>query len=119
MGDVADGLAAYRSVLETSERLNLLLGVAVGLDYFAEVAIWSGDVERAVRLGAAASRLKETLGGGVPPRMGGAADPLDVGQRDLSPEAFLQALEAGRAMDTDTAIAEALGTAVPTSIPPM
>ena len=117
MGDIVAGLDAYRAVLETSQRLNLRLGIAVGLDYFAEVAIWSGDVERAVRLGAAAERLKEELGGGVPPRMGGAPDPLDVGRRELATAAFDREIEAGRAMEADVAIAEALDTAPPPSVP--
>jgi hypothetical protein len=42
--DVAAGLDGYRDVLETSRTLDLRLGIAVGLEYFGEVAIWAGDV---------------------------------------------------------------------------
>ena len=97
----------YRGVLETSQRLDLRLGIAVGLDYFGEVAIWAGDVARAVRLGAAAARLKDDLGGGVPPRMGGALEPLVVGRSELPPDVFEAELAAGRVMDIETAIAGA------------
>jgi predicted ATPase/class 3 adenylate cyclase len=107
-GDVAAGMSDYRDVLQTSRQLDLLIGVAAGLDYIAEVAIWSGDVSRAVRLGATAARIKEELGGGVPPRIGGALDPLEVGRDTLSPESFEREAAAGRAMDIGSAVDEAL-----------
>jgi predicted ATPase/class 3 adenylate cyclase len=113
MGDPVGGMRGYRAVLETSQALDLRLGVAAGLDYIAEVAIWAGDVPQAVRLGATAARLKEELGGGVPPRMGGALDPLEVGRERLAPEEFDRQTAAGRAMDIDSAIAEALALEPP------
>ena len=117
MGDIAAGMDGYRGVLETSQRLDLRLGIAVGLDYVGEVAIWAGDVARAVRLGAAAARLKDDLGGGVPPRMGGALEPLVVGRSELPPAVFEAELTAGRVMDIETAIADALATRRPVSVP--
>lgn len=108
MGDMAGGVSEYRAVLETSRKVGLLLGVAIALDYIAEVVVWTGDVPHAVRLGATAARIKEELGGGVPPRTGGALDPLTVGRERLSAEAFDQELAAGRAMDTDSAVDDAL-----------
>jgi hypothetical protein len=117
MGEIVAGVSEYRSVLETSRALDLRLGIAAGLDYFGEIAIWAGDVPRAVRLGAAAERIKEELGGGIPPRMGGALEPLAVGRSELSPAEFEREVEAGRAMDLDSAIAEALAAELPTSVP--
>jgi hypothetical protein len=117
MGDMAAGMDGYRGVLKTSQRLNLRLGIAVALDYVGEVAIWAGDVARAVRLGAAAARLKDDLGGGVPPRMGGALEPLVVGRNELPPDVFETEVAAGRVMDIDTAIAQALAIEPPASVP--
>jgi hypothetical protein len=104
-------------VLETSRAIDLELGIAVALDYIGEVAVWVGDVPRAVRLGAVAERLKEKLGGGIPPRMGGALEPLVVGRSELSEADFDREYGAGRAMDVDSIIAEALALQAPESIP--
>jgi predicted ATPase len=112
-GDIAGGLDDYRAVLETSRTLDLRIGIAVGLDYIGEVAIRARDVARAVRLGAVADRLKEELGGGIPPRMGGALEPLVVGRSELSPAEFHREVAVGRAMDIDSAIEEALATQPP------
>jgi predicted ATPase/class 3 adenylate cyclase len=117
MGDVAAGMRDYRWVLETSRKLDLRLGIAIGLEYIGEVAIWAGDVPRAVRLGATAERLKEELGGGIPPRMGGALEPVVAGRDELSPAEFEREMGVGRAMDVDSAIMEALATSPPDSVP--
>ena len=116
MGDVAGGMGEYRSVLESSRDLDLRLGMALAFDYLAEVASRAGDASRAVRLGATALRLKEELGGGVPPRMGGAPDPLAVGRAILTPDEFERELAAGREMDIDSAVAEALAIQTPSSL---
>ncbi len=108
LGDVPGGMREYRSVLRSSRDLDLRLGMAVALDYLAEVGFGCGDAARSVRLGAAATRLKEELGGGVPPRMGGAPDPIEVGRIRLTPEEFEREAAVGRTMDIDSAIAEAL-----------
>ena len=118
MGEVVGGVREYRGVLETSRKVGLLLGVAVGLDYVAEMAVWAGDVPRAVRLGATAARIKEELGGGIPPRMGGALDPLTVGRERLSSEAFGQEVAAGRLIDIDSAVDDALEVEPPEHVPP-
>ncbi len=116
MGDVAGGMDEYRSVLESSRDLDLRLGIALAFDYLAEVASRAGDASRAVRLGATALRLKEELGGGVPPRMGGAPDPLEVGRASLTPDQFEREAAAGRDMDIDSAVAEALAIQPPSSL---
>ena len=118
MGDPEGGVADYRAVLQSSWSMDLRLGVAVALDYLGEVAIWGGDAPRAVRLGAVAERLKDELGGGVPPRMGGALEPLVAGRAKLAGAEFDREVEAGRLMDVDSAIAEALAIEPPASIPP-
>jgi hypothetical protein len=118
-GNIPAGIATSRSILESSRAIDLRLGIALGLEYFADLAIWGGDVPRAVRLGAAAKRLKTELGGGIDPRMAGAVEPLVVGRSQLAPADFEREAAAGSAMDVDTAIAEALATPAPASVPAM
>ncbi len=117
MGEMAEGMADYRAVLETWRALDLRIGIAYGLERLGEVAIWAGDVPRAVRLGATAARIKEELGGGLSPWIGGALEPLVVGRQQLPPVEFDREVAAGRAMDIETAIEEALATPLPASVP--
>jgi hypothetical protein len=72
-------------------------------------------MSRAARRGALAAPLKEELGRGVPPRMGGAPDPQEVGRARLAPDEFEWQATAGRAMDIDSAVAEALAIQPPPS----
>ena len=117
IGELEQGIADYRSVIETSRALDLRVGIAIALEYFGEVALWAGDDRRAVRLAATAARIKEELGGGVPPRIGGAVEPLIVGRERLAPNIFEAEIAAGQSMDTEAAIEEALSTPIPTSVP--
>jgi predicted ATPase/class 3 adenylate cyclase len=117
MGAIPEGIADYRAMLETSRALDMQMGIAFGLDYFGEVAIWAGDMPRAVRLGATAARIKEELGGGISAWIGGMLEPLIVGREQLSAVEFDREVAAGRVMDTETAIEEALATPLPTSVP--
>ena len=57
---------------------------------------------------AAAERLKEDLGGGVPSRLLGALDPLAEGRRRLPLADFDRERAAGRAMEIDPAIEQAV-----------
>lgn len=117
MGDGAAGMLDYRSVLEMSRTVDMWIGIAAALDLVAEVAIWTGDAARAVRLGAASQRLKDELGGGVPPAAGGAVAPLIVARDQLSRGEFDREVDIGRTMDLDSAIAEALATQAPAKVP--
>ena len=119
MGNIPEAITTYRLILESSRASELHIGIALGLEYFADLAIWGGDVRRAVRLGAAAERLKAELGGGIDPRMGGAMQPLVVGRSQLTLADFDREEAAGSAMDIDTAIAEALATPPPAAVPAM
>jgi predicted ATPase/class 3 adenylate cyclase len=116
LGDFPAAAADYEQALLDSRAVDLRIGVAVSLDNYAELAIRSGDVPRAVRLASAAARMKEELGGGPPSGMIGEVDPLAVGGAELGPEEFEREFAAGRAMDMDSAIAEARATAMPTSL---
>jgi predicted ATPase/class 3 adenylate cyclase len=112
MGDVQSAVVTYRSTLERSRFMDLSIGVAMGLENVAELAIQGGDVERGIRLGAVAERLKEELGGGAPSRMVGALDPLAEGRRRLAIADFERERAAGRAMEIDPAIEEAVAATV-------
>jgi predicted ATPase/class 3 adenylate cyclase len=117
MGEIPEGIADYRAMLEMSRALDLRMGIANLLEYFGEVAIWAGDMPRAVRLGATAARIKEELGGGISPWISGVLEPLVVGREQLSAVEFDREVTAGRVMDIETAIEEALATPVPTIVP--
>jgi len=117
MGAIPEGIADYRSMLQTARELDMRMGIAFGLEYFGEVAIWAGDMPRAVRLAATAARIKEELGGGVSPWIGGMLEPLILGREQLPAAKFDREVAAGRVKDIDTAIEEALATPVPTSVP--
>ncbi|HEY8868737.1 MAG TPA: hypothetical protein VIM30_05060 [Candidatus Limnocylindrales bacterium] len=117
LGEISEGIADYRAMLETARALDLQMGIAFGLDYFGEVAIWAGDVPRAVRLAATSARIKEELGGGVSAWIGGMLEPLVVGREQLSAVEFDREVAAGRVRDIETAIEEALATPVPTRVP--
>jgi non-specific serine/threonine protein kinase len=117
MGAMPEGIADYRSMLLTARGLDMRMGIAFGLEYFSEVAIWADDMPRAVRLAATAARIKEELGGGVSPWIGGMLEPLILGREQLPAAEFDREVAAGRVRDIDTAIEEALATPLPTIIP--
>lgn len=117
MGAIPEGIADYRAMLETAQAGDMRMGIAYGLDYFGEVAIWAGDVPRAVRLAATSARIKEELGGGVSAWIGGMLEPLVVGRQQLSAAEFDREVAAGRVRDVETAIEEALATPQPTIVP--
>jgi tetratricopeptide (TPR) repeat protein len=113
LGETQNAMRDYQQALEDSRAADLRIGVAVGLDNYAEVAFGMGDVPRAVRLASAASRMKDDLGGGPPSSMIGSQDPLVLGLETLGKEAFEAEFEAGRSMTMEMAISEALGTPRP------
>jgi predicted ATPase/class 3 adenylate cyclase len=117
LGAIPEAVADYRAMLETSRELDMQMAIAFGLDYFGEMAIWAGDMHRAVRLGATAARIKEEIGGGVSSWIGDLLEPLIVGREQLSAVDFDREVAAGRAMDIETAIEEALATPLPTTVP--
>ncbi|MGB5048155.1 MAG: BTAD domain-containing putative transcriptional regulator [Caldilineaceae bacterium] len=58
-GDFAKAVACYGESLEMRQRLGQLPGVAWSLEGLGEIALLQGGAERAVRLWAAASRLRQ------------------------------------------------------------
>jgi hypothetical protein len=82
--------------------------IALALDGVATIAIDGGDVERGVRLAAAADELRRGLGGSVQVAVAGREPPLEVARRAMDPGAFARAEAEGRAMSLDDAVALAL-----------
>ena len=72
------------------------------------VETMDGRHERALRLAAAASSLKEVTGGGAPEELMKAEEGLQESRRSLDRETAERAWTEGREMGTDKAIAYAL-----------
>jgi hypothetical protein len=69
-----------------------------------------GRFERAARLLGASARIRDEMGGGIPPELGGQwGDPEEPPRRALGEDAYRQARAEGYAMTTDEAVAYALG----------
>jgi predicted ATPase len=107
-GEPAAAMQELRATIEESRRQDLRMAVAVGLDNYAEMAVLSGDIARGVRLAATAARMKDEMGGGPPASLIGDLDPFAVGREQLLSAEYERQLAAGRAMDPETAVAEAL-----------
>jgi hypothetical protein len=69
-----------------------------------------GLPERAARLTGALARIRDGLGGGVPPELIGRwGDPEDDAKRALGADAYDRARAEGYAMDAEAAVAYASG----------
>ncbi|MFN2519682.1 MAG: adenylate/guanylate cyclase domain-containing protein [Candidatus Limnocylindria bacterium] len=109
LGDREPGLANYSRMLTLARKNGLLLPLATGLDYCAEVVLAEGDAARAMRLCAASERVKEEIGGGISLSVIiHAVDVREAAGERLSTEEFEAAEAAGRAMTLDEAVADAL-----------
>jgi predicted ATPase/class 3 adenylate cyclase len=83
-----------------------ILGVSMVLTGLALVADDDGLPERAARLVGAAARIRDDVGGGVPPElMGRWGDPAGDARRALGEGAYEQARAEGYAMDAESAVA--------------
>ncbi len=80
----------------------------------AAVAITVGDAELGVRLLGANAAIRQRIGGGSPPEWLRLGDPLSEARRALGEAAYQAAWDAGTAMTTDDAVADALAVIVDT-----
>jgi predicted ATPase/class 3 adenylate cyclase len=84
------------------------MSVAMVLTGFALIANDDGLPERAARLLGASARIRDELGGGIPPELIGRwGDPASDAMNALGEEAYERARAEGYAMDTETAVAYA------------
>jgi hypothetical protein len=75
----------------------------------AHIANDEGQFERAARLLGASARIRDELGGGIPPELGGQwGDPEEPARQALGKDVYRRARAEGYAMNTDAAVAYAL-----------
>jgi predicted ATPase/class 3 adenylate cyclase len=115
----ADARSAILQALELFGEIDSPMGmvsVVLGLAY---VARWEERHEDAMRLVGAADGLRERVGGGAPVNFlaGSMGGPEAEARAHLSPEAAQRAIEEGRTMSMDAAVALALGEDVTTDVP--
>jgi hypothetical protein len=107
-GDAGHALPHLHASLETIARMGHKGGVVYMLDAIAEGSLLLGDVERAVRLQAAAQTIREVIGA---PALPAAAERnrrnLDRLKAELDEDRFNEAWAEGAAMSVDEAVAEA------------
>jgi hypothetical protein len=107
-GDLDAALGWYRNALRRARAAGAHVGTAISLDGIATVALERGDISRAIRLAAAADRLRKEIGGRVTLGQIGLEEPLDRAARLVDPAEFQRLVEAGRGLTVDQAVALAL-----------
>jgi predicted ATPase/class 3 adenylate cyclase len=109
VGDLAAARRHLHEALEMFAQARDGLSISMTLTSSALVANDEGRHERAARLVGAAARIRDELGGGVPPELAGRwGDPEADARRALGEDAYQSARAEGYAMDSETAVAYAL-----------
>jgi len=109
-GETAAALAELTVALRRFREAGATLGIALALDFIALVAVQTGDLVRAVRLGAFADRLRREAGGGGSTLMTNDQPPLVQARGLMDPLEFDRAVAEGEALDLDRAQREAMAT---------
>lgn len=107
-GETSAALSYFAQGLRRAHEARAGVGTALGLDSFAAAAIVRDDVGRGARLAAAADRLRQEVGGGALYGAFGDRDPLEAAAAVMDPAAYDAAVEAGRSLSLDEAVALAL-----------
>jgi predicted ATPase/pimeloyl-ACP methyl ester carboxylesterase/DNA-binding CsgD family transcriptional regulator len=107
-GDRGAAETMWKESLETCRSQGYLWCIPYLLEFLAGLAIANGQPVRGMRLAAAAEALRETVGAPLPPPWHADRDrDLAPAYRALSQSARATALDEGRALTLDEAIAEA------------
>jgi non-specific serine/threonine protein kinase len=116
----ADARSAILQALELLGETDSPMGMASVVLGLAYVARWEERHEDAMRLVGAAEGLRERVGGGAPVSFlaGSMGDPEAEARAHLSPEAAQRAIEEGRTMSMDAAVALGLGEDATAGVPP-
>jgi predicted ATPase/DNA-binding SARP family transcriptional activator len=110
-GDLAAAGSVHREGLDHAARTGDPRAVALALEGLAGVAGASGDAERAALLLGAASGMRESAGGPLPPAERVDVDRIEAAARRALGEARLaEVLRRGAALSTDQAVALARST---------
>jgi predicted ATPase len=108
VGDLEGARGHYREALEIFAQANDTLSISMPIWGLSFIANDEGEHERAARLLGASARIRDDIGGGVPPELGGRwGDPEGDARRALGEAAYQRARAEGYAMTTEEAIAYA------------
>jgi tetratricopeptide (TPR) repeat protein len=108
VGDLARANDAGRETLRVWHELGTLGRLPLALKILAAVELGLGRPERAVRLGAAADRWNDEVGGELPEIIAQLGDPVEEARPALSPADHARAVDEGRSMSLEEQIAYAL-----------
>ncbi len=108
IGDFARADPPARASLKTWFELGTLGRLPLGLKILAAVELGKGRPERAVRLGAAAERYNDEIGGELPDVIAQLGDPVEEARPMLEPGEHARAVAEGRSMSLEEQIAYAL-----------
>lgn len=107
-GDLDAARGHLREALGMFAQAEDTMSIAMVLMGFALVANDDGLPERAARLIGASARIRDELGGGIPPELIGRwGDPENDAKRAVGADAYDTARAEGYAMDTEAAVAHA------------
>ncbi|MGH2617353.1 MAG: ATP-binding protein, partial [Thermomicrobiales bacterium] len=110
MGEPEEAAEAFREALPIFGALGVIEGLSETIANVAVLAHTMGQLEPAARLIGAAAGMNEALGARpTHPERDFREPSAAAGRAALGPEAFAQALDAGRALTREQSIAEALG----------
>jgi predicted ATPase/class 3 adenylate cyclase len=106
-GDYPRATQAFREVTEVWYGVGNV-GMLPWLKLLAALELAQGRPGRAVRLAAIAARAVEELGGELPEAVTGLGNPMEEARQLLAEDEYARAVEEGRAMTFDEAVAYAL-----------
>jgi non-specific serine/threonine protein kinase len=108
-GDIAAARRDLHEALEMFAQARDSLSISMTLTSLALVANDEGHHERAGRLVGAAARIRDEVGGGVPPELAGRwGDPEEDARRALGEDDYRRARAEGYAMSSEEAVSYAL-----------
>ena len=109
-GDVHAARVHLMEALEMLSQAKDTISMSGALTGMALVALDDGLPERAARLVGAAARIRDDVGGGIPPELFGRwGDPASDAKQALGEAAYERARAEGYTMDVDSAVAFARG----------
>jgi len=110
VGDLDAARDQAREALQIYVQARDTLSISMALRSVAHIANDDGHHDRAARLVGASARIRDEVGGGAPPELTARwGDPEEDARRALGEDAYRRARAEGYAMDSEEAVAYALG----------